>query len=1344
MSQVSTAHGQASQVERVAGWVGEHEAYEHMTYFREDLGIEALIAEFGGRRSRRSIDKALKSVANNALRSVVAPFATLLLLRWMEHFEADRKSATASKNAGHRPILTPDRHWTAWCRLEGKDLCRFFHRQLVPALESAPNVAWAPALRPLTTVLRSCQTVPPAYWSRLISWVELYDLSGSRGRADAGQALQWLTEDTTDTDRFATTSHLAYLMVALLDPKPGGRIYDPCFGTGGLLVRAMRAARSGGKGAAGAEQQPTPTGGVLGVEIDPYAYIVGTAQVALAGASNLGLELRDALDGFPVANSTFEGADYITAHPPWGLKRPDAADRWPVPTPELAMLLLQHAMKSLNPGGRAVVALPDSALYRLGHDRDIRRILLTEYLVEGVVAIPDRSLPLLSYAPTDVSVLVFSRSKPASTVRFLSVPDDLRGHVGQGGLAEELPGSRIAAKFRSGKPDSYLWDTPLVAIKKRDWDLCAKRTGSAALERKLARLSGTDNMIETKPLGSVADVATGTPSKADADSRTVGEIVVRILRVADITDSGVRRLESGIWQLGKAPQDTRPEREASYPLCPGDVLLTITGSIGRVGVLDRLEVASVAGYGVAAIRPSDALSPAFLKYVLASDAYQKWLRGHSRGPIQRLSVGKLLELPVPVPPMESQERVVSRLSGDRGDPLAAIIRVLSDTHDPVVKWLEESEEIRQLDDLNGIPDVPVLLDGIAGSMQRLSSEIASADAPTTPELVRWLGDVVGPVAALNGIADIPPGPERLAILDGLSLQLERLAKPGDGPSWEVASAYKVTRRIVELANLERERILAEVAVEADIEPSWVAAGAGTEVQLGLTNRSLLPLRRFEASTIPNVGGEDTAYLAAGAKLNVPIRIPSDAPIGFYRFKVHWGCALLNGSQTKGRIPLAVDVRASPPAGRVREIGSSPYIVGNPIDRKEMLFGREAAIEEICRQLRSDSQANVVLLEGNRRTGKTSILKRLQDPEVLPDWITVNCSLQGGEGHASKAGLPTNAVFRLMARDIGRAAHAAGVRVWLPDVDAPDPRKPFRVAFVKALRRAFSGDPPFETFELFLQTVIEAARPRRILLMLDEFDKLQEGIDAEVTSPQVPENIRYLLHTYPEFSAILAGSRRIKRLREEYWSALFGFGHRVPVSGLQLEDARLLVTQPVDGRLVYVPEARDLVVGLCARQPFLIQSLCNRIFESAARSKRRTITVDDVNTAAEAMTEDNEHFRTMWGYAGTERRRFLLALCRDLGDRAPITLDLLERSLRRHGVHLRRGERLGDDLEFLRELELIELRGTSGGSAYRLAIPLMAAWIGRNEDFEDQRRKAVEEFEEADQGEGYWIATEEEE
>src|SRR4029453_6297737 len=96
------------------------------------------------------------------------------------------------------------------------------------------------------------------------------------------------------------------------------------------------------------------------------------------------------------------------------------------------------------------------------------------------------------------------------------------------------------------------------------------------------------------------------------------------------------------------------------------------------------------------------------------------------------------------------------------------------------------------------------------------------------------------------------------------------------------------------------------------------------------------------------------------------------------------------------------------------------------------------IDKIKRQLSTSHRANVILLEGNRRTGKTSILKRLQAPNVLPGWIFVNCSFQGGQGHENKAGLPTNEVFRLMTRDIGWAVDASGLRVWLPNAEPPDP------------------------------------------------------------------------------------------------------------------------------------------------------------------------------------------------------------------------------------------------------------------------------------------------------------------
>ncbi len=119
----------------------------------------------------------------------------------------------------------------------------------------------------------------------------------------------------------------------------------------------------------------------------------------------------------------------------------------------------------------------------------------------------------------------------------------------------------------------------------------------------------------------------------------------------------------------------------------------------------------------------------------------------------------------------------------------------------------------------------------------------------------------------------------------------------------------------------------------------------------------------------------------------------------------------------------------------------------------------------------------------------------------------------------------------------------------------------------------------------------------MVLMIDEFDKLQEGIDHGITSPRIPENIRYLIQNEPGFSVIITGSRRMQRLRHEYWSALYVLGSRIGVSALDEADARHLVVEPFKGRLRYSDEAIKRIIHLTARQPFLIQSVCNRITEA---------------------------------------------------------------------------------------------------------------------------------------------------
>jgi DEAD/DEAH box helicase domain-containing protein len=404
-----------------------------------------------------------------------------------------------------------------------------------------------------------------------------------------------------------------------------------------------------------------------------------------------------------------------------------------------------------------------------------------------------------------------------------------------------------------------------------------------------------------------------------------------------------------------------------------------------------------------------------------------------------------------------------------------------------------------------------------------------------------------------------------------------------------------------------------------------------------------------------------------------------------------------------------------------DLGPSPYIVGNPVEQKEMFYGRAVIMEKIKRQLGDNNHANVILLEGNRRTGKTSILRQLGKKETLPGWVPVYCSLQDVDSIA------TADIFRLLTLRTGWTLADVGIETWIPGVPQDDSGKPYKFSFRSALGRALADGHPYEMLEIYLSAAIKAAQPRRILLMLDEFDKLQEGIDSGITSAQVPENIRHLLQHLPGLGAIITGSRRLKRLRNEYWSALFGFGYRVGVSALPRLEAERLVTEPVAGQLDYDHRARDRVVELCGCHPFLVQSLCSRVFDQAATGNKRTITVDIVERASNEMVQDNEHFHTLWGYAGSERRRLILALCSSFANgRQAIGLPQLSTKLDENGVSLPSDDDLADDVTELRELEMLEFDESSNGGTYRLSVPLMAMWIEMNVDFHDLLARTVRE------------------
>src|SRR5205085_6671567 len=99
------------------------------------------------------------------------------------------------------------------------------------------------------------------------------------------------------------------------------------------------------------------------------------------------------------------------------------------------------------------------------------------------------------------------------------------------------------------------------------------------------------------------------------------------------------------------------------------------------------------------------------------------------------------------------------------------------------------------------------------------------------------------------------------------------------------------------------------------------------------------------------------------------------------------------------------------------VRNNPYIIGPPISISSRFFGRTSLFEFVQSNLRSG--AKVILLHGQRRIGKSSVLAQLPARVNLPDFVFASLDLQ----YVSKE--PLSAILHKLALIIVAALDKAG-------------------------------------------------------------------------------------------------------------------------------------------------------------------------------------------------------------------------------------------------------------------------------------------------------------------------------
>lgn len=1267
---------------------------------------------------------ALRSEPIRISEGIVA-LAALIYLRWVDFQEAEAEAMAAFDDSEHVPALPPAFHWRRWCMLPPPELQSLLANEIPSGIERVgrSNEPWAGPLLRILPAIRSLSNLSVRAIDYLVHWLAEQPFETPSDRRRLLIVFDVFLDRASEREfgQFRTPSDIVELMVALAAPGNGQRIYDPCCGTGGFLSAAWDAVQKTGKDKFIRPEEESLE--VAGVDINLDAFVIALARLVLAGVPNPQLELGNSLEREGFGNPAKEGFDLVISNPPWGAKiDPYGIHHFPIPTNDGTSLFVQHAISQLRPSGRAVLVVPQGFLFQQGKTANVRQWLLERHGVEAVIGLPEGAFQ--PYTGIRAAVLILQRDAgPTQSVRMMDGSEFFDPRKGK--EPAWIPSHQIAALrnalVHSGN-SKVAWDVPAATLAALDFDFSPTRREVAALEQALESLD-----VPIRPLKELCDVIAGRSAKSsDLLDAPMGESPVPFIRTGDIQRG--QTMKNTSWLSEEAVAGFGPR----HRLRAGDVLLSKAGTIGKAGIVRNGAVGGIAsGTLFVLTHISKQLDPHFLTAYLMSRDCQEWLQSRSSGSvISGLRKQFVEELKVPVPPLPIQERVAIDVRNHQVDALTQLVQFLTqDESDPIANWIDRSLKALSVTVEKAETDPSAVV-----RFQIFGSDFSDVLAwampdDDSPPLMAWALNLVNVAELFRNSNDIPQGPALLIMLQSGVEKLGFAASQISGHSPLEGKARELTRACMARLIEGITDLLNDVRIAIVPQVSSLEAGKSQDVPFLVQNESPLPLRDFTIDLRSVLyGADDTVFLPERSKRVMTMEIQSPRKPGRHVVKGEWHGKAMDGTSVNGAQEFVFEVVAqSQQADEPFELGPSPYFHGPPVgpDRNDVFFGRDTLIQRIKNQIKG---GNTVLLEGNRRSGKSSILRHLEGKSTIPGWIAVFADFQSAEGDKTKAGMPSAAVWRSLASAIVKGLSPLKIDLSLPNGETL--KAGSLLGYMKACREGISEESPWEDFLEYFQTILMTLEhlDLGLVLMIDEFDKLQEGIDNGVTSPQIPENIRYLIQAHPRFVAIMTGSRRMQRLRHEYWSALYGLGNQIPVTALDAESARELIVEPVKSRLNFTDEAVELIIELTARQPFLIQYLCNRIFELAAHERTRSIGRNLVLEAAHSFVRDNEHFASLWDYAQTYRRRFIIAVCHKCSDGPdPVTFGFLQERLAIEHVELKDAE-LDHDLKFLQELELLDFDGAKAGGIYRLTVPLMGQWLDQQQDYYALRANAIHEQE----------------
>lgn len=259
-----------------------------------------------------------------------------------------------------------------------------------------------------------------------------------------GAAYEYLIGEFADSagkkgGEFYTPRSVVRMMVRLIKPELKHDIYDPCCGSGGMLIAAKEYIDEHGEDGRKAN--------LFGQEFNGTVWSIAKMNMLLHGISTANLQNEDTLaEPQHVEGGELMHFDRVLTNPPfsihWGNTEKDAdgkpawkpkfeAERFPYGQVPLGakkadLMFLQHMLSVTRDGGMVATVLPHGVLFRGGEERTIRKGIIEDDLLEAVIGVA----PNLFYGTSiPACILVLRQRVQKGANRVSGKPAERQGKV---------------------------------------------------------------------------------------------------------------------------------------------------------------------------------------------------------------------------------------------------------------------------------------------------------------------------------------------------------------------------------------------------------------------------------------------------------------------------------------------------------------------------------------------------------------------------------------------------------------------------------------------------------------------------------------------------------------------------------------------------------------------------------------------------------------------------------------------------------------------------------------------------------------------------------------------------